>query len=69
MSAIAPPRSRLARLQHWLLPTEPEHAGFGRRLLERGLARDLDGEARMLFEPDGLRYRLLVPLSDKVSLG
>ncbi len=50
-------------------PTEPEHAGFGRRLLEQGLARDLDGEARMLFEPDGLRYRLLVPLSDKVSLG
>ena len=33
----------------------PTRRGFGSRLIEQGLASDLGGEARMAFEPDGLR--------------
>jgi PAS domain S-box-containing protein len=33
---------------------EPERRGFGSRLIERGLASDLGGGARLAFEPDGL---------------
>lgn len=47
----------------------PERTGFGRRLIERGLARDLDGQARLLFEPDGVRFVLHAPLSKKLVLG
>jgi two-component sensor histidine kinase len=46
----------------------PLRRGFGRRLLEQGLARDLNGEARLAFEPDGARYRLELPLSYRVAL-
>ncbi|MFO1013725.1 MAG: HWE histidine kinase domain-containing protein [Caulobacteraceae bacterium] len=48
---------------------EPTERGFGRRLIERGLARDLDGEARLLFEPEGVRFVLRAPLSKKLVLG
>ena len=34
---------------------QPSGRGFGSRLIERGLAADLGGTARLLFEPDGLR--------------
>ena len=33
---------------------EPDHRGFGSRLIERGLAGDLGGRAALAFEPDGL---------------
>jgi PAS domain S-box-containing protein len=33
----------------------PTRRGFGSRLIERGLASDLGGSARLDFEPDGLR--------------
>jgi two-component sensor histidine kinase len=37
-------------------PVEPPaRRGFGSRLIERGLAGDLGGTARLAFEPDGLR--------------
>lgn len=32
----------------------PRHRGFGSRLIERGLAQDLGGEAKMEFRPEGL---------------
>ena len=35
--------------------SEPAGRGFGSRLIERGLGSDLGGEARLHFEPDGLR--------------
>jgi len=38
--------------------TKPNGRGFGSRLIERGLAADLGGTARFLFEPDGLRCRI-----------
>ena len=33
----------------------PQHKGFGSRLIERGLAQELNGEAKMEYLPDGLR--------------
>jgi len=33
----------------------PTHAGFGSRLIERGLAQDLGGVAKIDYRPDGLR--------------
>ena len=47
---------------------EPQVTGFGRRLIERNLARDFSGEAELAFEPAGVRYRLTAPLSARVSL-
>jgi PAS domain S-box-containing protein len=35
--------------------TPPSRRGFGSRLIEQGLGGDLGGEARIAFEPDGLR--------------
>ena len=46
----------------------PAGEGFGRRLLERGLARDLGGAARLDFDPRGVRYVLSAPLSGRISL-
>jgi len=47
----------------------PKRQGFGTRLLERGVARDLGGEARLTYAPNGLTYALRVPLSDRVAAG
>ena len=35
---------------------DPKRNGFGTRMLTRALASELDGTARLDFEPDGLRY-------------
>jgi PAS domain S-box-containing protein len=43
--------------------TRPEHRGFGRRLLETGIARELQGWAELRFEPAGVCCRITVPLS------
>jgi PAS domain S-box-containing protein len=40
----------------------PRTRGFGSRLLEHGLAAELSGEVRMMFEPDGLRCAIRAPL-------
>ena len=50
------------------LVAAPDGEGFGRRLLERGLARDLGGAARLDFDPRGVRYVLSAPLSGRISL-
>ncbi|HWA60255.1 MAG TPA: HWE histidine kinase domain-containing protein [Caulobacteraceae bacterium] len=46
----------------------PTRQGFGRRLIERGLARDLGGAARLSFDPAGLRFTLNTPLSHRIRL-
>ncbi|CAN5171484.1 HWE histidine kinase domain-containing protein [soil metagenome] len=46
----------------------PKRRGFGTRLLEGGLARDLGGEATLTYQPKGLSYVLRVPLSERVAL-
>ncbi|MGR4864203.1 sensor histidine kinase [Caulobacter sp. LARHSG274] len=45
----------------------PTREGFGTRLLRRGLARDLGGDAAMVFQPAGLSYTLRAPLSERVD--
>ena len=45
----------------------PTRTGFGTRLIERGLARELNGEARLSFEPAGLVCTLDLPLSEPVA--
>ena len=52
-------------------PPVPEapNRGFGSRLIEQGIARELAGEARLTFAREGLRFRLLAPLSTRLRLG
>jgi two-component sensor histidine kinase/GAF domain-containing protein len=47
----------------------PAHRGFGLRLLETALARQLGGEAVLEYPRAGLVFRLRLPLSDRVALG
>lgn len=41
--------------------TPPSRTGFGRRLIERGLAHELAGSARIEFDPDGVICTIEVP--------
>jgi chemotaxis family two-component system sensor kinase Cph1 len=41
---------------------EPRHTGFGRLLLERALASDLNGEVKLSFAKEGLRCLISFPL-------
>jgi two-component sensor histidine kinase len=41
---------------------EPEHRGFGRTLIERSVAYELDGSAELIFAPEGVRCHIEVPL-------
>ena len=43
--------------------TPPSRRGFGSRLIERSLARDLDGVVSITFEPSGVFCRIKAPLS------
>jgi two-component sensor histidine kinase len=63
-----PPRFSLTWTEHGGPAVGPPRAGgFGRRLLERGLSRDLGGESRLDFDPAGVRYALVAPLSSRVG--
>ena len=42
----------------------PTRQGFGSRLIERGLARELGGEVRLAFEPAGVACEITAPLPD-----
>lgn len=45
-------------------PVEPpQRRGFGSRLIERGLAHELDGDVRMQFDPAGLGCTIVIPLA------
>jgi two-component sensor histidine kinase len=46
----------------------PESRGFGSRLIEQGISRELGGEARMCFEPEGFEFHLKAPLSPRLTL-
>jgi two-component sensor histidine kinase len=48
---------------------QPTRRGFGSRLIEQGLARELGSEATLAYPPEGLHCRIRVPLSGKLSLG
>ncbi|MBL6081115.1 PAS domain S-box protein [Belnapia sp. T18] len=45
----------------------PPDRGFGSRLVERGLTQELRAEARLLFEPSGLRCEINVPIDTLVG--
>jgi two-component sensor histidine kinase len=42
---------------------KPSRRGLGSRLIERGLAHELNGEARLDFDPSGVRCTIDVPLA------
>lgn len=46
----------------------PGARGFGSRLIEQGVAKELDGEAQILFDPDGVQFQLRAPLSTRMAL-
>lgn len=46
----------------------PENRGFGSRLIEQGVAKELGGDAEMIFDPEGLRFRMRAPLSARMGL-
>jgi two-component sensor histidine kinase len=41
----------------------PSRKGFGSRLIQEGLARELDGEARLIYRPQGVICTIDAPLS------
>lgn len=42
----------------------PAQRGFGSRLLERGLKHDMGGNVDLAFEPEGVTFRVSIPLPD-----
>ena len=46
----------------------PAARGFGSRLIEHGVVKDLGGRSQMQFEPEGLQFQMLTPLSARISL-
>lgn len=49
-------------------PATDAPGGFGMRLLERALGRELGGEGRLEFDPEGVRFVLSAPLSSRLAL-
>jgi two-component sensor histidine kinase len=45
----------------------PFRQGFGSRLIERGLSRELSGEVQLRYDREGLRCQIRLPESAKVS--
>lgn len=46
----------------------PATRGFGSRLIEQGVAKELGGRSEMLFDPEGLQFQLRTPFSARISL-
>lgn len=46
----------------------PSRRGFGSRLIERGMTREMGGEAQMDFLPHGLSCHIRLPISAKLGL-
>ena len=42
----------------------PEQRGFGSKLIEGSIAAELGGTARLVFEPNGLRCEIVIPLAN-----
>jgi PAS domain S-box-containing protein len=42
----------------------PGRKGFGSRLIERGLAQELNGEVRLVYDPTGVSCHIAMPLPD-----
>jgi PAS domain S-box-containing protein len=48
--------------------SQPIRRGFGSRLVEKGLAREFDGQVELTFAPGGVRCHMRLPLSRKMQL-
>lgn len=48
--------------------TPPSRRGFGSRLIERGIAQELDGQVALAFDAAGVQCRIRLPLSERVSV-
>lgn len=46
----------------------PTSKGFGTRLIERGAMRELGGTAKLLYDRDGLKCVMTIPVSNKISV-
>jgi two-component sensor histidine kinase len=46
---------------------EPQRRGFGRSLIERSVAYELDGSAELTFPPTGVRCHIEVPLATRAA--
>lgn len=46
----------------------PARRGFGTRFIETGLAREFDGTVELVFNPEGVRCRMTIPLSLKFRM-
>ncbi len=67
--AASPPAVELAWIERDGPPVAPPtRRGFGSRLLQQGLARELDGRVNLEFKPEGLHCTLRLPLTRKVSM-
>jgi PAS domain S-box-containing protein len=65
---VDPPTVELFWSEHGGPPVEPPaRRGFGTRLVEQGLARELDGEVELHYEPEGLQGKIRLPASHKVA--
>ena len=47
--------------------TRPRRKGFGSRLIESGLAQELDGEVRLDYEPAGVVCQIVMPVPQGVE--
>jgi two-component sensor histidine kinase len=47
--------------------TPPSRSGFGRVLLERSLAYDVDGHVDLDFRPEGLRCTAMIPFERNIA--
>jgi two-component sensor histidine kinase len=64
--AAVPSRLRLRWSETGGPPVQPpRRRGFGSRLIEHGLAHELDGEVAMTFDPAGLVCTIGIPLPEK----
>jgi two-component sensor histidine kinase len=46
----------------------PARRGFGSRLIEQALTREMEGHAELIFHPEGLWCRIRLLFSAKLSL-
>ncbi|HEX2117348.1 MAG TPA: PAS domain S-box protein [Alphaproteobacteria bacterium] len=46
----------------------PQRRGFGSRLIERGIAQELDGGVALEFDEAGVRCRIRLPLSERIAV-
>jgi PAS domain S-box-containing protein len=46
------------------LVTPPGRKGFGSRLIERGLAQELNGEVRLVYDPTGVSCEIAMPIPE-----